>query len=124
MEEVKTETPATVTATETEVKVVEAPTKVVADVKMTERDGGFSARKVVLAIAATDSDVLTKKRARPMVEIPMVEIPKAVPPPKQKQKQKMMKKEDEDVCFICFDGGSLVLCDRRWVMNEIAIVRV
>ncbi|KAI7734951.1 hypothetical protein M8C21_021943, partial [Ambrosia artemisiifolia] len=21
--------------------------------------------------------------------------------------------EDEDVCFICFDGGSLVLCDHR-----------
>lgn len=21
--------------------------------------------------------------------------------------------EEEDVCFICFDGGSLVLCDRR-----------
>lgn len=24
-----------------------------------------------------------------------------------------MKKDEEDVCFICFDGGSLVLCDRR-----------
>ncbi|XP_062102520.1 zinc finger CCCH domain-containing protein 44 isoform X2 [Humulus lupulus] len=23
------------------------------------------------------------------------------------------KKDEEDVCFICFDGGSLVLCDRR-----------
>ncbi|KAL4378071.1 hypothetical protein GQ457_02G013910 [Hibiscus cannabinus] len=23
------------------------------------------------------------------------------------------KKEEEDVCFICFDGGSLVLCDRH-----------
>ncbi|KFK40187.1 hypothetical protein AALP_AA3G341600 [Arabis alpina] len=23
------------------------------------------------------------------------------------------RKEDEDVCFVCFDGGSLVLCDRR-----------
>lgn len=22
-------------------------------------------------------------------------------------------KDEEDVCFICFDGGSLVLCDRR-----------
>lgn len=24
------------------------------------------------------------------------------------------KKMEEDVCFICFDGGELVLCDRRW----------
>ncbi|KAK1394064.1 hypothetical protein POM88_013120 [Heracleum sosnowskyi] len=31
---------------------------------------------------------------------------KAAPPSKK-------QKEDEDVCFICFDGGSLVLCDRR-----------
>jgi len=26
---------------------------------------------------------------------------------------KRSKKEEEDVCFICFDGGKLVLCDRR-----------
>lgn len=26
--------------------------------------------------------------------------------------KKGMKKEDDDVCFICFDGGSLVLCDQ------------
>uniref|UniRef100_A0A2P2JR79 Zinc finger CCCH domain-containing protein 44 n=1 Tax=Rhizophora mucronata TaxID=61149 RepID=A0A2P2JR79_RHIMU len=32
--------------------------------------------------------------------------PLAPPPPKR-------KKDEEDVCFICFDGGSLVLCDRR-----------
>ncbi|WOH00462.1 hypothetical protein DCAR_0519825 [Daucus carota subsp. sativus] len=31
----------------------------------------------------------------------------AKPPPVKKMK------DDEDVCFICFDGGSLVLCDRR-----------
>ncbi|KAK1382950.1 hypothetical protein POM88_020685 [Heracleum sosnowskyi] len=31
---------------------------------------------------------------------------KAAPPSKK-------QKEDEDVCLICFDGGSLVLCDRR-----------
>ncbi|KAI8018079.1 Zinc finger CCCH domain-containing protein 44 [Camellia lanceoleosa] len=31
----------------------------------------------------------------------------AKPPPAKKPK------DEEDVCFICFDGGSLVLCDRR-----------
>ncbi|XP_022843993.1 zinc finger CCCH domain-containing protein 44-like [Olea europaea var. sylvestris] len=33
----------------------------------------------------------------------------AKPPPPKREKQE----EEEDVCFICFDGGSLVLCDRR-----------
>jgi hypothetical protein len=68
---------------------------------MTERDGGYCPPQVVLAVAAVDSDVLKKKRGRPTKG-----LPKSAPPPKQ-------KKEDEDVCFICFDGGSLVLCDRR-----------
>ncbi|XWS45511.1 hypothetical protein CRYUN_Cryun15aG0142500 [Craigia yunnanensis] len=31
----------------------------------------------------------------------------SAPPPQRKNK------DEEDVCFICFDGGSLVLCDRR-----------
>ncbi|KAM7529651.1 hypothetical protein LguiB_033061 [Lonicera macranthoides] len=38
----------------------------------------------------------------------------AKPPPAKKMKMKEKEKEEEeDVCFICFDGGSLVLCDRR-----------
>ncbi|CAJ2646518.1 unnamed protein product [Trifolium pratense] len=94
MENPKPETP----ATDTETKQVEVT---VSDVKMTERDGGCWPPKVVLAVAAVDSDILQKKRGRPTKG-----VPKTAPPPKQ-------KKEDEDVCFICFDGGSLVLCDRR-----------
>ncbi|KAK3009654.1 hypothetical protein RJ639_014740 [Escallonia herrerae] len=36
-------------------------------------------------------------------------------PPRGQAKTPPLKKakEEEDVCFICFDGGSLVLCDRR-----------
>ncbi|KAK1422155.1 hypothetical protein QVD17_25076 [Tagetes erecta] len=51
--------------------------------------------------AADGADLVKKKRGRP----PRVQ---AKSPP-----VKMNKEEDEDVCFICFDGGSLVLCDRR-----------
>ncbi|CAN4078790.1 unnamed protein product [Withania somnifera] len=43
-----------------------------------------------------------RKRGRP----PRSQAVK-VPPAKRQ------REEDEDVCFICFDGGSLVLCDRR-----------
>ncbi|KAF3646665.1 Zinc finger CCCH domain-containing protein 19 [Capsicum annuum] len=43
-----------------------------------------------------------RKRGRP----PRSQAVKPPPPKKQRE-------EDEDVCFICFDGGSLVLCDRR-----------
>ncbi|KAK3011612.1 hypothetical protein RJ639_011680 [Escallonia herrerae] len=37
-------------------------------------------------------------------------------PPRGQAKTPPLKKakEEEDVCFICFDGGSLVLCDRRY----------
>ncbi|XWS29232.1 hypothetical protein CRYUN_Cryun24cG0010600 [Craigia yunnanensis] len=35
-------------------------------------------------------------------------IMSSLAPPSQRK-----KKDEEDVCFICFDGGSLVLCDRR-----------
>jgi hypothetical protein len=28
---------------------------------------------------------------------------------------KQREDEEEVVCFICFDGGNLVVCDRRWV---------
>ncbi|GFP83265.1 zinc finger CCCH domain-containing protein 19 [Phtheirospermum japonicum] len=45
-----------------------------------------------------------RKRGRPYGQIA------AKPPPLKRNKQ---EDEDEDVCFICFDGGSLVLCDRK-----------
>ncbi|XP_027359862.1 uncharacterized protein LOC113868461 isoform X2 [Abrus precatorius] len=61
------------------------------DVEMAEvNDGGMVA-------------VLKRKRGRPAKG---KTVPKTTPPLKP-------KKDEEDVCFICFDGGSLVLCDRR-----------
>ena len=43
--------------------------------------------------------------------------PRAAAPmkPKPPPKAVAVKEEDEDVCFICFDGGSLVLCDHRYI---------
>ncbi|KAK7252948.1 hypothetical protein RIF29_37266 [Crotalaria pallida] len=49
--------------------------------------------------------VLKRKRGRPAKGTPKA------PPPLKPQTQP--QEEEEDVCFICFDGGSLVLCDRR-----------
>nr|KYP66892.1 Zinc finger CCCH domain-containing protein 44 [Cajanus cajan] len=54
-----------------------------------------------LEVAVVDAAVLKRKRGRPAKG-----APKVAPPVRQ-------KKDEEDVCFICFDGGSLVLCDRR-----------
>ncbi|CAH1413643.1 unnamed protein product [Lactuca virosa] len=59
--------------------------------------------KVELGNGGGGGAVSKKKRGRP---------PKGMvkPPPAKKNKE---VEEEEDVCFICFDGGSLVLCDRR-----------
>lgn len=57
------------------------------------------------AVAAVEaSGPVKRKRGRP----PKAHGAGRVPVPKK-------KKEEEEVCFICFDGGDLVLCDRRWV---------
>ncbi|KAG2323379.1 hypothetical protein Bca4012_058871 [Brassica carinata] len=47
------------------------------------------------------------KKTRPRRGRPPRTLGKASPMTQRK------KREDEDVCFVCFDGGSLVLCDRR-----------
>ncbi|KAK4490689.1 hypothetical protein RD792_001384 [Penstemon davidsonii] len=59
-------------------------------------------RMAVPAIGAGEK----RKRGRP-AKGHMV----AKPPPEKRKKQQ--EDEEEDVCFICFDGGSLVLCDRK-----------
>lgn len=53
------------------------------------------------------------KRGRP----PRGVVVKAPQPKRQREEE-----EGEDVCFICFDGGSLVLCDRKWVKEALFIV--
>ncbi|KVH92316.1 GYF-like protein [Cynara cardunculus var. scolymus] len=66
-----------------------------------DADGGGVEAEVELGSGVGGAEMVKKKRGRP----PRVQ---AKSPP-----AKMNKEEDEDVCFICFDGGSLVLCDRR-----------
>ncbi|XP_022775387.1 zinc finger CCCH domain-containing protein 44-like isoform X2 [Durio zibethinus] len=46
-----------------------------------------------------------RRRGRPQRNQPRI-MSSPAPPPQRKNK------DEEDVCFICFDGGSLVLCDR------------
>ncbi|XP_011025907.1 PREDICTED: zinc finger CCCH domain-containing protein 44 [Populus euphratica] len=50
-----------------------------------------------------------RKRGRPPRTQGKLGPPQA-PPASSSQRK---KRDEEDVCFICFDGGSLVLCDRR-----------
>ncbi|XP_051140701.1 zinc finger CCCH domain-containing protein 44-like [Andrographis paniculata] len=50
--------------------------------------------------------VVKRKRGRP----PKGQHAAKLPPPKR---EKLEDEDEEDVCFICFDGGSLVLCDRK-----------
>ena len=49
--------------------------------------------------------------------------PRAAAPmkPKPAPKAAAVKEDDEDVCFICFDGGSLVLCDHRYIFIFICV---
>ncbi|KAI3726536.1 hypothetical protein L1987_66334 [Smallanthus sonchifolius] len=64
--------------------------------------GGGEGMEAELGNGGGGADTVKKKRGRP----PRAQAAKSPP-------AKMNKEEDEDVCFICFDGGSLVLCDRR-----------
>ncbi|PON71553.1 p53 negative regulator [Parasponia andersonii] len=68
-------------------------------------DGGAGKGEKVVAddveVRLAEKSVEKRKRGRP----PRGQV--RAPAPVRK------KKDEEDVCFICFDGGSLVLCDRR-----------
>lgn len=66
--------------------------------------------KSVVALPVGQQVVERRKRGRPpkgQVQVQVqVQTPKPLIP-------KRNREEEEDVCFICFDGGSLVLCDRK-----------
>lgn len=56
-----------------------------------------------------------RKRGRPSrVPGPPLPVKVKAKPPVAVKKIKQ-EEEEEDVCFICFDGGSLVLCDHRYL---------
>ena len=83
-------------------QLVGVPVALAADSDVAEREGGCALNLEVAAVA--DGGALKRKRGRPAKGVPKATT--AAPLARQ-------KKEEEDVCFICFDGGSLVLCDRR-----------
>ncbi|KZV16987.1 zinc finger CCCH domain-containing protein 44-like [Dorcoceras hygrometricum] len=78
--------------------------------------GGSEASAVVNQVPTSEIQVVPttgvvigagdrRKRGRP----PKGQLVEKPPPPKRRKQED----EEEDVCFICFDGGSLVLCDRK-----------
>lgn len=82
-----------------ESQLVGVPVTLARDVRMAEREGSSVTKSEVAAVDGGAG--LKRKRGRPAKG-----APKTTPPLRQNE-------EEEDVCFICFDGGSLVLCDRR-----------
>lgn len=87
-------------------------------VDLTENVSKTSDSEVVRAPVAPMAEVeLRKKRGRPPKN-PGAALTATVASSSSSiglanNNNKRSKKEDEDVCFICFDGGNLVLCDRR-----------
>lgn len=89
----------------------EAPLAVTGDAAVPVKVGepqlaaGAAGRVNMTTLVSVQKVIERKKRGRP----PKGQAVAAAP----KQPQPKRNKEEEDVCFICFDGGSLVLCDRK-----------
>ncbi|KAH0701651.1 hypothetical protein KY285_015929 [Solanum tuberosum] len=81
---------------------------VTGDVAVVVAGGGSTVSSVGNMIGGGVGGGEKRKRGRP----PRGQAGKPPPPPKI-QRVVVEEDEEEDVCFICFDGGSLVLCDRR-----------
>lgn len=71
------------------------------------QDRGMVDVEVKLAETGTAMARVKQKAGRRPPRGGKVKTTARQPPPGRK------KTEEEDVCFICFDGGSLVLCDRK-----------
>jgi hypothetical protein len=82
-------------------------TAATSDVDLSERESVHTVPVVEVTNDSKIAEIITgkRKRGRP----PKIQG-KLGPPAFSAQRK---KKDEEDVCFICFDGGSLVLCDRR-----------
>ncbi|KAL1354899.1 hypothetical protein AAHE18_05G076800 [Arachis hypogaea] len=90
-------------------QLVGVPAAVDGDVVMAERDGGGSVPNLEVAVGDGGATAVKRKRGRPAKGAPRASAAGAA----ARLQQKKEEEEEEDVCFICFDGGSLVLCDRR-----------
>ncbi|KAF9682230.1 hypothetical protein SADUNF_Sadunf05G0087100 [Salix dunnii] len=82
-------------------------TAVTSDVDLSKRESVHTVPVVEVTNDSKMAETITgkRKRGRPP------KIQGKLGPPAFSAQRKM--KDEEDVCFICFDGGSLVLCDRR-----------
>ncbi|XP_047310451.1 zinc finger CCCH domain-containing protein 44-like [Impatiens glandulifera] len=81
--------------------LVEAATALEDDKVSRDAEERSSPAPVSVEVKTFENSTGKRKRGRPPKGLPKL------PPPVKK------KKDEEDVCFICYDGGSLVLCDRR-----------
>ncbi|KAL8229317.1 hypothetical protein R6Q57_014217 [Mikania cordata] len=73
--------------------------------------GPVDAVDVKVELGSGEQEVVKRKRGRPAKAQAKPVPAKRIHPAAKKVKEE--EDEDEDVCFICFDGGSLVLCDHR-----------
>ncbi|KAL5099521.1 hypothetical protein RYX36_003848, partial [Vicia faba] len=89
---------------EQHVQPISQPVTVTGDVRVFENSQMIGVNSLNTEAGATVpvDTVVKRKRGRP----PRGSLPRTQLPKKQ-------VKDEEDVCFICFDGGSLVLCDHR-----------
>ncbi|KAG5241145.1 zinc finger CCCH domain-containing protein [Salix suchowensis] len=84
---------------------------VTTDVDLSKRESVHIVPTVEVSnyVRIAENSTVKRKRGRPPKIQGKLGPPQA-PPASSSQRK---KRDEEDVCFICFDGGSLVLCDRR-----------